>query len=244
MIVTHLFHALGFVAMEPPTSLTPASLAAETDKVFAAMTALNPQEVVRGQYEGYKQEHGVARDSSTETFVALRAHVENWRWSGVPFLLRTGKRLAEGRRIVTIGLREPPLQMFPLEPSAAGGVPNTVSFDLGEPGSVVARFLAKEPGATMELGPGRMRFDYSDSFNVAHQLEAYERLIHDAMIGDHTLFTTAAGIERLWEISMPLLEDPPPVQPYPTGSWGPDAIQRLVAPYHWYLPDDHQPEES
>jgi glucose-6-phosphate 1-dehydrogenase len=145
---------------------------------------------------------------------------------------------------VTIALREPPRQMFPLEPSAAAGAPNTLSFDLGEPGSVEARFLAKEPGATMELGPGRMRFDYSDSFSVAHQLEAYERLIHDAMIGDHTMFTTAAGIERLWEISTPLLADPPPAQPYPTGSRGPDAIHKLVAPYHWYLPDDHPSEES
>jgi len=235
MVVTHLFQVLGFLAMEPPTSLKPKTLGDEKIKVFEALRPLDPADVVRGQYEGYRQAEGVAHDSETETFVALRAHVDNWRWQGVPFYLRTGKCLAAGRRVVTIMLREPALRMFPRGAGAHDGHPNALIFDLGEPGSITAEFLAKVPGATMALGAAQMTFAYDQSFQTANQLEAYERLIHDAMIGDRTLFTRADGIERLWEISMPLLEHPPPVQPYTPGSWGPPAIDALTA---WHLAQD------
>jgi glucose-6-phosphate 1-dehydrogenase len=239
VVVTHLFQVLGFVAMEAPTSLEPEVLVAEKTKVFDAMPSLRPEDVVRGQYEGYKQEQGVAPDSDTETFVALRAHVDNWRWGGVPFFLRAGKRLAESHHLLTLAFRQPPRRMFPIDCHyAAESFGNDhLTFELGDPGSISADFLAKIPGPTMKLGEAHMNFSYKDAFGgPEHALEAYERLIHDVMIGDHTLFTTSRGIERLWEISAPVLENPPPIQPYKPGSWGPDAINDLIAPRRWHLP--------
>ena len=113
MVVTHLFQILAFTAMEPPTSLEPAAISREKNKVFRSMQPIQPTDVVRGQYTGYHDEPGVRHDSETETFVALKCFVDNWRWAGVPFYLRTGKRLAEGARIISIAFREPPQSMFP-----------------------------------------------------------------------------------------------------------------------------------
>jgi glucose-6-phosphate 1-dehydrogenase len=234
MVVTHLFQVLGFVAMEPPTSFSAKALLDETVKVFQAMAPLRPQDMVRGQYAGYRDEPGVAHDSQTETFVALRARIENWRWAGVPFYLRTGKRMAESRRLLTVTFRDPPRRMFD---SVEGHGPNQVVFDLGDRGGISASFLAKVPGPTMRLAPARFRFDYDESFAGAHELEAYERLIHDALLGDRTLFTRADGIERLWEVSAPVLEHRPPVVRYEPGSWGPAGIDALMAPDRWHLPE-------
>lgn len=193
--------------MEPPTSLHADALVTETVKVFDALQPLRPEHVVRGQYDGYLSEPGVAPDSQTETFIALRCFVDNARWTGVPFYLRTGKRLAEGRRVLTIGFRELADQLFaPPE----GFPPRELVFDLGDPGSISTHFLVKAPGPTPRVAPAPFAFQDEDSFTTANQLEAYERLIHDALIGDHTLFTRADGIERLWEVSAPVLEDPPP----------------------------------
>ncbi len=235
MIVTHLLQVLSFVAMEPPTSLEPKQLIDEKVKVFESMAPLRPERVVRGQYEGYLDEPGVAPGSDTETFVALEVEIDNWRWAGVPFYLRTGKRLAEKRRVITIAFREPPHRMFR---STNGFPPNELVLEFDDPGTISASFLAKVPGATTELAPAKLTFHYEDSFCASRQLESYERLIHDVMIGDRTLFTRADGIERLWEISAPLLEHPPPVLPYGPGSWGPEAAQDLIAPRCWHLPDD------
>jgi glucose-6-phosphate 1-dehydrogenase len=218
--------------MEPPTSFSAKALLDETTKVFESMTPVRPEDVVRGQYAGYRDEPGVAPDSETETFVALKVGVENWRWAGVPFYLRTGKRLAETRRIVTIAFRDPPRRMFD---SVNGFAPNELVFELGDPGHISAGFLVKAPGPTMELGTAQFRFDYEQSFTTENQLEAYERLIHDALIGDRTLFTRADGIERLWEISAPVLESPPDLQPYFPGSWGPPAMNDLIRPGRWHL---------
>jgi glucose-6-phosphate 1-dehydrogenase len=176
----------------------------------------------------------VAPDSDTETFVAMRVAIENWRWAGVPFYLRTGKRMAEGRRLLTITFREPPRRLFE---SDQGFEPNELVFDLGDRGGISASFLAKVPGPTMHLGKARMRFDYDDSFADEYELEAYERLIHDALLGDRTLFTRADGIERLWEISAPVLQSPPPVRIYEPGSWGPEGTDELIAPGRWHLPE-------
>jgi len=239
MVVTHLFQVLGFVAMEPPTSLAAKPLRDEKIKVFEALQPLDVRDVVRGQYQGYRKEPGVRPRSDTETFVALKAEVDNWRWSGVPFYLRTGKALAGQRSIITLGLREPTLRMFPLdvaERRSADGDGNELVIDFADPGSIAVRFQAKEPGPTMRLGSAQMIFEYQDSFCAANDLEGYERLILEAMLGDQALFTRSDGIERLWEISMPLLDNPPPVQPYAVGSWGPDAIQGLIAPHRWHLP--------
>jgi len=233
MIVTHLFQVLGFVAMEPPVSLDAKALVDEKVKAFHALQPLDPARVVRGQYAGYLDEDGVRPGSDTETFVALEARIDNWRWAGVPFFLRTGKQLAQGRRVITIAFKEPPLRMF----GGDGFGPNKLAFEVAEPGGISVDFLAKVPGPTMQLGSARMEFGYEDSFCAANQLEAYERLIHDALIGDRTLFTRSDGIERLWEVAAPLLDSPPPVQPYAPGSWGPDAVHDLIAPRRWHLPE-------
>jgi glucose-6-phosphate 1-dehydrogenase len=242
MIVTHLFQVLGFVAMEPPTSLEAKALGIEREKVFDSMPALAPEDVVRGQYAGYREEDGVAADSDTETFVAIKAFVDNWRWEGVPFYLRSGKRLAESRHLLTIAFAQPPRRMFPLdcEQISESFGHDHLTFELGDPGSISASFLAKVPGPTIQLGEAHMRFSYADTFGGVEQaLDAYERLIHDVMIGDRTLFTSSAAIERLWEISEPVLERPPAAVPYEPGSWGPAEIDDLIAPRRWHLPSDH-----
>jgi glucose-6-phosphate 1-dehydrogenase len=242
MVVTHLFQVLGFVAMEPPTSLDPKALTSEREKVFEAMPPLDPAAVVRGQYAGYRDEDGVAARSDTETFVSLRAFVDNWRWDGVPFFLRSGKRMAENRHLLTVAFKQPPRRMFPLDCAeiAESFGHDHLTFELGDPGSISASFLAKVPGPTMHLGEAHMRFTYADTFGgVERALDAYERLIHDVMLGDRTLFTTSAAIERLWEISMPLLEAPPPALAYEPDSWGPAEIVELIAPRRWHLPNQH-----
>jgi glucose-6-phosphate 1-dehydrogenase len=235
MIVTHLLQVLGFVAMEPPTSFSAKALLNETVKVAESMRPIRPEDVVFGQYAGYRDADGVGPDSQTETFVAARVEIDNWRWAGVPFYLRTGKRLAETRRVVTIAFRDPPRHMFG---SANGFGPNELVFELSDPGRISTSFLAKVPGPTMQLASANFTFDYEESFTSAHQLEAYERLIHDALMGDRTLFTRADGIERLWEVSTPVLEAPPRVHPYFPGSWGPPAAEDLIAPRRWHLPEE------
>ncbi|WP_372513967.1 glucose-6-phosphate dehydrogenase [Streptantibioticus rubrisoli] len=238
MIVTHLLQVLGFVAMEPPTSLAARPLRDERCKVFEAMRPLDVRHVVRGQYEGYRDEPGVDPRSQTETFVALRVEVDNWRWAGVPFYLRSGKSLGQRRQVVALHFREPPLRMFPVDARPdADGRGNALVVDFDDPGWISSRFLVKRPGPTMRLAPAEMTFRYTDSFQKAHGLEAYERLILEAMSGDQSLFTRSDGIERLWQVAEPLLDSPPDVQPYAPGSWGPDAINDLIAPHRWYLPD-------
>ena len=242
MVVTHLFQVLGFVAMEPPTSLEPKALGLEREKVFDSMPPLSPAHVIRGQYTDYRDEDGVAADSDTETFVAVKAFVDNWRWEGVPFYLRSGKRLAQTRHLLTVAFKQPPRRMFSLDCDqvAESFGHDHLSFELGDPGSISASFLAKVPGPTIRLGEAHMRFSYADTFGGAEAaLDAYERLIHDVMVGDRTFFTSSAAIERLWEISAPVLEAPPPVRVYEPGSWGPAEADRLIAPRRWHLPSDH-----
>jgi glucose-6-phosphate 1-dehydrogenase len=236
MVVTHLFQILGFIAMEAPTHLAPKPISEEKNKVFRSMLPIQPADVVRGQYTGYRAEEGVAAESDTETFVALRCLIDNWRWAGVPFYLRTGKKLAEGQRIISIAFREPPKSMFPADSGVGAHGPDHLTFDLADSSKMSLSFYGKRPGPGMKLDKLSLQFAMNDTGLVGEVLEAYERLILDAMRGDHTLFTTAEGIERLWEISQPLLDAPPPVRSYAPGSWGPNAIHQLVAPDAWRLP--------
>jgi glucose-6-phosphate 1-dehydrogenase len=236
MVVTHLFQIVAFMAMEPPTSLEPGPISEEKNKVFRCMVPIDPKEVVRGQYSGYRGEHGVDRESDTETFVALKCMIDNWRWAGVPFYLRTGKRMAEGQRIISIAFREPPKSMFPVGSGVGAEGPDHLTFDLADASKMSLSFYGKRPGPGMRLEKLSLQFAMHETGLSGEVLEAYERLILDAMRGDHTLFTTAEGIERLWEVSRPLLEGPPPVKMYPPDSWGPKAIHQMIAPHAWRLP--------
>jgi glucose-6-phosphate 1-dehydrogenase len=236
MVVTHLFQILAFMAMEPPTALGPASITEEKNKVFRSMLPVKPTDVVRGQFSGYRAEPGVDPESDTETFIALKCCIDNWRWAGVPFYLRTGKRLAEGQRIISIAFREPPRSMFPADSGVGAQGPDHLTFDLADASKMSLSFYGKRPGPGMRLDKLSLQFAMHDTGLAGEVLEAYERLILDAMRGDHTLFTSAEGIERLWEVSTPLLESPPPVRPYAPGSWGPNAIHQLIAPHTWRLP--------
>src|SRR5271170_981572 len=236
MVVTHLFQILGFVAMEPPTALEPAPISEEKNKVFRSMLPIDPSDVVRGQYTGYRTEEGIDPESEAETFIALKCSIDNWRWAGVPFFLRTGKRLAAGQRIISIAFREPPKSMFPAGSGVGAQGPDHLTFDLADVSKMSLSFYGKRPGPGMRLDKLSLQFAMHDSGHAGDVLEAYERLILDAMRGDRTLYNTAEGIERLWEVSAPLLEDPPPAHSYDLDSWGPNAVHPLIAPRAWRLP--------
>lgn len=236
MVVTHLFQILAFMAMEPPTALEPAPISEEKNKVFRSMLPIQPSDVVRGQFTGYRAEEGVDPESETETFIALKCFIDNWRWAGVPFFLRTGKRLAEGQRIISIAFREPPKSMFPAGSGVGAQGPDHLTFDLADASKMSLSFYGKRPGPGMRLDKLSLQFAMHDTGLIGEVLEAYERLILDAMRGDHTLFNTAEGIERLWQVSTQLLEAPPPVRLYEPGSWGPKSIHQLIAPHAWRLP--------
>jgi glucose-6-phosphate 1-dehydrogenase len=236
MVVTHLFQVLAFMAMEPPTALEPRAISEEKNKVFRSMEPLDPANVVRGQYAGYRGEEGVAPESDTETFIALKCYIDNWRWAGVPFYLRTGKKMAEGARIISIAFKEPPRSMFPKGSGLGAHGPDHLTFDLADAAKMSLSFYGKRPGPGMKLDKLSMQFAMRETSWSGSVLEAYERLIHDAMRGDSTLFTSAEGIERLWEVSQPLLDNPPPVRPYAASSWGPNSIHQLIAPFAWRLP--------
>ena len=236
MVVTHLFQVMAFVVMEPPTALEPRAISEEKNKVFRSMLPVKCSDVVRGQFSGYREEAGVARDSDTETFIALKVGIDNWRWAGVPIYLRTGKKMAEGIRIISIAFKEAPRTMFPPGSGVGAEGPDHLTFDLADASKVSLSFYGKRPGPGMKLYKLSMQFSSKEIDTVVDVLEAYERLILDAMRGDHTLFTTADGIESLWERSEELLADPPPAKIYQPGTWGPNAIHQLIAPNAWRLP--------
>jgi glucose-6-phosphate 1-dehydrogenase len=215
MLVTHLLQVLSVVAMEPPASLAPKALIDERVKVFDAMVPLRPADVVRGQFAGYRDLDGIGTASDTETFVAARVSIDNWRWAGVPFYLRTGKRLAQSRQTITLAFRSPPRSIF--TGAIAPGERNHLTIELGSQESVSLHFLAKAPGPSIELGPARMDFCYGSSFG-SKLVEAYERLLHDALIGDRTLFMRPDGIERTWDLVGDVLTDPHPTLTYEQGS--------------------------
>ncbi len=244
MVVTHLLQVLGFVAMEPPTDLSPEGISIEKDKVFRSLLPIEPDRVVRGQYKGYLDIEGVDDDSETETLVALRCEIDNWRWSGVPFFLRTGKRMAEGARIISIAFREPPKRMFGEHSGVGEFGPDHLTFDLDDASRLSLSYYGKQAGPGMQLEKLSMQFSQAEAGRTDGVLEAYERLISDAINGDATLFTSAIGIERLWAASAPLLENPPPIKPYEPGSWGPEQVHDVIAPLRWRLPFERRWREA
>jgi glucose-6-phosphate 1-dehydrogenase len=238
MVVTHLLQILGIVALEPPSRVDAEGLHLERTKLFEALRPLDRDRVVFGQYEGYRGEDDVAEDSEVETFAALEVYVDAWRWSGVPFYLRTGKALAEGRRTVTIGFTEAPLRIFPDQDPDQVVRPSELIFELSDDPQVRIELQAKIPGPAINLGRAALTLDIDEAFDGADGLEAYERLLHDVMLRERLLFTRSEQIERLWEVCAPVIERPPETRPYARGSWGPEAALELPGSPGWRLPDD------
>ncbi|MCO7238829.1 glucose-6-phosphate dehydrogenase [Aeromicrobium sp. CnD17-E] len=230
MVSTHLSQVLGFLAMERPESIDADHLRDAKAAVFADVQPLRAEDVVRGQYEGYRDEEGVDDDSEVETFVAVRVHVDNDRWRGVPFLLRTGKAMAATRRTATLFFRAPE----PLFDERQDGDDRLV-LELGEAPEVTAALHVKRPGPTFELTRASATFKLPEDDPEHRPLEAYERLLLDVMHGDQTLFTRGDEVDRLWQVITPVLEDPPPVQSYEKGSWGPQAALDLAGERGWHL---------
>ncbi len=233
MVVTHLFQILAFTAMEAPTSLEPKPISEEKNKVFRSMSPVEPRDVVRGQYSGYRSEPGVDPESDTETFIALKCHIDNWRWAGVPFFLRTGKKMAEGQRIISIAFREPPKSMFPPGSGVGAQGPDHLTFDLADLSKVSLSFYGKRPGPGMRLDKLSMQFALQETGLIGDVLEAYERLILDAMRGDATLFTRGDEIIALWGIIDPILQGwhadtESPIPQYAAGSAGPAEADALL----------------
>jgi glucose-6-phosphate 1-dehydrogenase len=222
VVQNHLLQLIGLFASEPPSSADPDRLRDKRAEVFRAMPAADPAHYVRGQYEGYQSITGVKPDSQTETFAALRLEIDNWRWSGVPFFIRAGKALpVRATEIRVIFKRPPRLLITPHAPD-----PNELILRIDpRPGTDLV-IQAKQPGAnrtrTVDLS-----LIFSEELGEAP--EPYERLLSDAMKGDSSQFTREDDVEETWRIVQPLLDAPPPVQPYQPGSWGPAAADKLLA---------------
>src|SRR4051794_21812650 len=217
MVVTHLSQILGFVAMEPPQSLDAGHLRDAKAALFEDLQPFEPADAVYGQFAGYREQDGVDPASTTETFVALHVAVDNDRWRGVPFLLRTGKAMAESRQLVVLTLHEPERVMFPLarEGGDAGDPAraNEIVFDITEDPKVAVEVRVKVPGPVSAVTRAALTLDIERALD-REGLEPYERLLHDVLLGDHLLFTRGDEIERLWACAAPLLEHPPRPLPY------------------------------
>ncbi len=229
MLVTHLFQVAAEVAMEPPASLSAEHLQAAREQVIGSFRPLDPDEVVLGQFDGYQDLDGVKARSSTDTYVAARLWIDNDRWRGVPFLLRTGKRMAQSHQRVSLILREPDGTLADVPKSS-----NVLSFELSGDGSISLRLVAKQPGAELTLGSAETTIPL-DGLDGAEPLPPYVRLIHDVVQGDRSLFTRPDGLAAVWDVAEPLLSARPRIRRYPAGSWGPPAADELAAPDGWLL---------
>ncbi|MBN1844637.1 MAG: glucose-6-phosphate dehydrogenase, partial [Sedimentisphaerales bacterium] len=244
IVQNHMMHLLALLALEPPNSLRADAIRDEKVKVLQGLRPLAPQcvgeHVVRAQYAagtidgqpvaGYRQEAGVAADSRTETFVALKLCVDNWRWAGVPFYLRTGKRMPV--RITEIGIHFKPIPNVLFGQAAFGAIPpNRLSIRIQPNEGISLQFQVKLPGPEMRIKPYKMDFSYVDSFKQSPP-EAYERLLLDALLGDSTLFARGDEVEAAWSFLQPILDACPrqaagPLPEYPAGSWGPSLADEM-----------------
>jgi glucose-6-phosphate 1-dehydrogenase len=245
MVQNHLMHLLCLVAMEPPSSLTAAAVRDEKVKVLKALRTIPPlcaaNGVVRAQYApgringreipGYRQADNVPEDSRTETFVAFKVHVDNWRWSGVPFYLRTGKRLPQRCTEISIHFKDVPQVLFN-RPPAGPLRPNVLTIRVQPDEGIALEFQAKVPGPAMNIKPLEMDFGYRESFGEAPP-DAYQRLLLDAAVGDATLFTRSDEVEAAWQFVTPVIEgcsqdSADNVLQYAAGTWGPKEADELI----------------
>ena len=228
VIQNHMLQVVGFLAMEPPATTYQEAIRDEQSKLFRAIRPLRPDEVVRGQFRGYRDEEGVAPDSTVETYAAVRLHVDSWRWDGVPFFIRAGKRLAATTTEVLVTFQRPPLSRLATHDS------NYVRFRLSPDVTIALGARVKQPGEEMTSEPTELKVvDVPD----ADEMDAYERLLGDAMDGDPTLFARQDEVEAAWAVVQPVLETPTPIYDYDSGSWGPLEADELTAEIGgWHTP--------
>ncbi|MEI8066474.1 MAG: glucose-6-phosphate dehydrogenase [Actinomycetes bacterium] len=227
VLQNHLLQVLTLIAMEPPSDLTSQFMEDEKIKVLRAIDPLKADEIVRGQYVGYLDEAGVATGSHTETFAAAVLHVDNWRWAGVPFYLRTGKYLAETTLEVIVEFKHPPRLLFAEGQESS---PNILRFRLGKNDGVDIELLAKAPGDNLATVPVQLNVEFSAA--LGDRQEAYERLLRAAMLGDHLRFTRIDSVLESWRIIEDVIHGDPQVYPYFKGTWGPEKVDDLI-PQGW-----------
>jgi glucose-6-phosphate 1-dehydrogenase len=234
VIQNHLLQVVALLAMEPPVDAEPDSLRDEKVKVLKAMRPADPARLVRGQYQGYHGEPGVAPGSAVETFAALRLEIDSWRWAGVPFLVRAGKHLAATALEAVIELHAPPRLLF--SPDGCQPRPNFLRFRLGADDGVTICVQAKEPGERLVSHPVELQVDFERVFGTRQQ--AYQRLLGDALAGNPARFARQDGVEHAWRVVQPLLDQPGPVHSYQRGSWGPAEAETVTAAHGgWHEPN-------
>jgi glucose-6-phosphate 1-dehydrogenase len=233
MFQNHMLQLLTLTAMEPPSSFDARALRDEKVKVLCAIRPIDLHDTLRAQYRGFRDTPGVAPDSSTPTYAALELFVDNWRWQGVPFYLRSGKALATKTSDIIIQFRRPPLQMLDL-PVGQEYVPNNILVGIQPDEGIHLKFQAKVPGSSREGRPVDMVFHYRSSFGIEKLPDAYQHLLLDVFEGDASLFTRSDEIERAWRLIDPIVrawetEDEPPLASYEPGSHGPMEADEFVA---------------
>ena len=229
VVQNHMLSVVSYLAMEPPTTMYPDSVRDEQVKVFRAIPPLSPANIVRGQFQGYRNEPGVDPHSDVETFAAVRLEVDSWRWSGVPFLIRAGKKLAITATEVYVKLRKPPLAKTGTDGR------NYYRFRLGPDFELSLGARIKRPGSLMAPTPVELS---AVKYTTSDEMEAYERLLTDAMKGDQLLFVRQDAVEAAWEIVDPILGDCCPVENYEPGTWGPPDARELAADVGgWHDPE-------
>jgi glucose-6-phosphate 1-dehydrogenase len=223
VVVNHLLQVVAATAMEAPSGGDPDTLKDVQLGVFRSMLPADPAHYVRGQYEGYRNIDGVKSDSTTETYTALRLDIDNWRWSGVPFFIRAGKRLPVTQTEVRLVFKHPPRLGFGLERATHNVDQFVVKLD---PSTGVQVTLAARRAGSVHPEPVTLDMEFAEEGGEG--ATPYEVLLHAAMQGQRVRFTRQDGVEEQWRIMQPLLDAPPPVHPYAPGSWGPDAAKRLL----------------
>jgi len=230
----HLLQVVALLAMEPPAGSDSQFLQDEKAKVMAAMRPIDPSQLVRGQYVGYRDEPGVDPDSSVETFAAARLEIDSWRWAGVPWYVRVGKGLAEAATEAVVEFHSPPRLLF----DEAGGPPpdrNLVRLRLGKRDGVTFALQAKTPGPHLDSQEVDISVDFAAA--LGERSAAYERLLGDAIAGSPRRFARQDVVEQTWRVVQPALDEPGPVHPYFRGSWGPSEADRILADGdHWFHP--------
>jgi glucose-6-phosphate 1-dehydrogenase len=233
VVQNHLLQVIALLAMDCPVNNRPEALQAEKLRLFRAMRPLDPKDVVRGQFRGYRAEQGVAKDSQVETFAALRMHIDTWRWADVPFYIRTGKSMPISATEVVVNLKQPPLAIFD---DRAQMPTNYFRFRLSPEVVICTGALVKKNGEEMQGEPVELVARHSSQ----SEKSPYERLLGDAIRGDAQLFTRDDSVEAAWRVVDPVLANPEPVQEYEPGTWGPQSAAAIVSGEGWHDPVKEQ----